>query len=366
MGMKEENYQVSKSKGLLALSELDLTLNELKILDIYLSKIDPRSIKRIENETLEKLSDKTLTKKEVKEIIEKRDEFIIKAATVKFTREEYCKLLEIPSQKIRDSQLNKYIQHLIETSAILPKEDRYEIPLLFASGSYDKNKKEITLTSNVLSQDIKELFFDVGNYKYIKYRLKNTVKLTSIYSFKLYLYLLENRFRNTWEVDLEELRVEVLEAGDYYSIYWRLNDEILKKAHKEINNKTNLTFEYIPLREGTRKTQKIQFTCQFKDTEEILNGEFDEKEELPPYNHDGDVPFEYVISEIQEEFGRELRKAELKFANDFYELYGGRMMIVALNESAVYDSRSLHYMKQLLETWTLKGYTVEQVENGER
>lgn len=322
--MKEENYQVSKSKGLLALSELDLTLNELKILDIYLSKIDPRSIKRIENETLEKLSDKTLTKKEVKKIIEKRDEFIIKAATVKFTREEYCKLLEIPSQKIRDSQLNKYIQHLIETSVILPKEDRYEIPLLFASGSYDKNKKEITLTSNVLSQDIKELFFDVGNYKYIKYRLKNTVKLTSIYSFKLYLYLLENRFRNTWEVDLKELRVEVLEAGDYYSIYWRLNDEILKKAHKEINNKTNLTFEYIPLREGTRKTQKIQFTCQFKDTEqsflvdkqEIIDNDYDlsinkykevvyEKVEYPPTSE--------ILADI-EALNREIDKnlAELK------------------------------------------------------
>lgn len=364
--MKEEHYQVSKSKGLLALSELDLTLNELKILDIYLSKIDPRAIKRIENETLEKLSDKTLTKKEVKEIIKNRDEYIINAATVKFTREEYCKLLEISSQKIRDSQLNKYIQHLIETSVILPKEDRYEIPLLFTSGSYDKNKKEITLTSNVLSQDIKELFFDVGNYKYIKYRLKNTIKLTSIYSFKLYLYLLENRFRNTWKIDIEELRVEILEASDYYSIYWRLNDEILKKAHKEINSKTNLMFSYTPLREGTRKTKKIQFTCQFKDTEEIMNGKFEEKEELPSYNHDGDLTFEYVINEIQMEFGRDLNKGELKFAYEFYELYGGRMMIVALNESAVYDSRSLHYMKQLLETWTLKGYTVEQVENGKR
>lgn len=53
--MLNENYQVSKSKGLLALSELNLSLNELKILDIYLSKIDPKAIKKIEEETLEAL-----------------------------------------------------------------------------------------------------------------------------------------------------------------------------------------------------------------------------------------------------------------------------------------------------------------------
>lgn len=365
--MEIENYQVSKSKELLALSELNLSLNELKLLDIYLSRIDPRSIKQIEKKATEKLSDKTLTKNEVKEILKERDQLIESAATVKFKREEYCKLLEIPSQKIRDSQLNKYIQHLIETSVILPNGDRYEIPLLFSSGSYDKRKKEITLTSNVFSQEIKELFFDVGNYRYIKYRLKNTARLTSLYSFKLYLYLLENQFRGTWNIELEEFRLNILECtSDYYKEFKWLNKEILKKIQKEINEKTNLTFEYTPLREGTRKTQKIQFTCQFKDTEDILNGEFNEKEELPPYDHNGDVPFKYVISEIQMEFRRELRKGELKLANDFYELYGGRMMIVALNESAVYDSRSLHYMKQLLETWTLKGYTVEQVENGER
>lgn len=58
--METENYQVSKSKGLLALSELNLSLNELKILDIYLSRIDPRSIKDLENETVEKLHNKNL------------------------------------------------------------------------------------------------------------------------------------------------------------------------------------------------------------------------------------------------------------------------------------------------------------------
>ena len=76
--METENYQVSKSKGLLALSELNLSLNELKILDIYLSRIDPRSIKDLENETVEKLHNKNLTKKEVKEILDYRNDFIKK------------------------------------------------------------------------------------------------------------------------------------------------------------------------------------------------------------------------------------------------------------------------------------------------
>lgn len=102
--METENYQVSKSKGLLALSELNLSLNELKILDIYLSRIDPRSIKDLENETVEKLHNKNLTKKEVKEILDYRNDFIKKSATVTFTKEENCRILEVSSNKIRNEQ----------------------------------------------------------------------------------------------------------------------------------------------------------------------------------------------------------------------------------------------------------------------
>lgn len=333
--MLDTNNVVSKSNTIVDLKRLNLSLQELKVLDVYLSRINPK------------------------------DE---STAQVTFTKQEYCDLMQIESKNLKTKRLSRYIQHLFDNSVVewLDDEDSFKLHHLFEEARYDKNTKEIILECGK-SQYIRKMFFNINTCGYIKYALKNTIHLKSIYSIKLYLYFLQNRFRKCWDETLDELKENVLEVSDVemYSQFKFFNFYILKPCIKEINEKTNIEVSYNSIKRG-RNTFKIHFSCQFKDTEEILNGEFEEKVELPPYNHDEDVPFDYVINEIQEEFGRELRKAELKFANDFYELYGGRMMIVALNESAVYGSRSLHYMKQLLETWTLKGYTVEQVENGER
>lgn len=377
--MLNENYQVSKSKGLLALSELNLSLNELKILDIYLSKIDPKAIKKIEEETLEALHDKKLTKKEIKEILNYRNSFIRKSATVSFTKEEYCEILEVSSNKVRNSQLEKYLTHLLASSIVLPTQEGFKVSTLFSTADFDIANHSITIMCNILSEHIKQLFFDVGNYQYIKYRLKNTAKLTSIYSFKLYLYLLENKFRGTWNIDVEKLRIEILECEkEMYQTFKYFNRDILKKTHSEINEKTNIIFEYKPIKKG-RKISEIQFTCHFKDTNEVINGEFKEKD-LPTVSNtlscdDIDnmeyASLEYVIAEIQytskELLGKEeLSKAELNIIKELYNLYGGRMMIVASREASTYEKYSLYYIKELMKTWVMKGYSAEDVENGKR
>ena len=42
--MLNENNLVSKSKTIIDLKNLDLNLQELKVLDVYLSKINPKNI----------------------------------------------------------------------------------------------------------------------------------------------------------------------------------------------------------------------------------------------------------------------------------------------------------------------------------
>ena len=80
---------------------------------------------------------------------------------------------------------------------------------------------------------------------------------------------------------------------------------------------------------------------------------------------------EYVIAEIQytskELLGKEeLSKAELNIIKELYDLYGGRMMIVASREASTYEKYSLYYIRELMKTWIMKGYSVEDVENGKR
>ncbi|WP_303320145.1 hypothetical protein [Holdemanella biformis] len=124
----------------------------------------------------------------------------------------------------------------------------------------------------------------------------------------------------------------------------------------------------------------MEFTCHFKDTNELINGEFKEKD-IPSISSnltwdeiENDMEYgslEYVIAEIQYTFKsvnkkEELNKAELGIIKELYELYGGRMMVVASREASTYEKYSLYYMKELMKTWVMKGYSAEDVENGKR
>ena len=110
------------------------------------------------------------------------------------------------------------------------------------------------------------------------------------------------------------------------------------------------------------------------------NGEFEEKD-IPSIfstlawdeieNNLEYGSLEYVIAEIQytskELLGKEeLSKAELNIIKELYDLYGGRMMIVASREASTYEKYSLYYIRELMKTWIMKGYSVEDVENGKR
>ena len=75
---------------------------------------------------------------------------------------------------------------------------------------------------------------------YIKYALKNTLYLQSVYSIKLYLYLLENRFRSTWKIELDCLKGIFECTSDYYNDFRRFNSKILKTSIDEINEMEHL------------------------------------------------------------------------------------------------------------------------------
>lgn len=348
--MLNENNLVSKSKTIIDLKNLDLNLQELKVLDVYLSKINPKNIDTVK---------------------------------VRFTKKEYCDLISVNSNWLKTKRLSKYLQHLFNNSVVEwldDEQENFKLHHLFEEAEYDKTTQEIILECG-RSDYVRSMFFDINTCGYIKYALKNTLYLKSTYSIKLYLYFLQNRFRKKWKIALEELKENILEVSDIetYSQYKFLNAYILKPSIKEINEKTNLEIKYFSIKKGNR-IHTLEFTCHFKDTNELINGEFKEKD-IPSISSnltwdeiENDMEYgslEYVIAEIQYTFKsvnkkEELNKAELGIIKELYELYGGRMMVVASREASTYEKYSLYYMKELMKTWVMKGYSAEDVENGKR
>ena len=114
---------------------------------------------------------------------------------------------------------------------------------------------DLACTSSAL-----EYVFNIENLGYLRYRLKNIIDLTSRYSYILYLYLENNRFRKSWKISLEELKKILNCTAESYNKYKEFNDKILKKCQQELHNKTDLRFSYQPTDKRGRSYTAVIFS----------------------------------------------------------------------------------------------------------
>ena len=118
-----------------------------------------------------------------------------------------------------------------------------------------------------------EYIFNPERLGYLRYNLRNVVKLTSRYSYVLFLYLEQNRHMHlTWDVPLDELKALMRCTADSYKGYKEFNDKVLKKCLSELNDKTDCKFSYEPIKRG-RTVKAVRFTLEpLALAEDILHG----------------------------------------------------------------------------------------------
>lgn len=227
-GKNPSKLLVQKTNPLLTLSETDMTLPELKILDAYLARIDShdpdKRYIRLEKGAIEKLLGVT---------------------------------------QIKPQDLEKRIKNLFQTIRIIDenKPKGFTLIALFEKAVCFRDDDGLWQVDLAASGSAMEYIFNPENLGYLRYRLANVINLTSRYSYVLYLYLESNRFRHSWEVDLDDLKELLRCSADSYSSYKVFNDRILKKSQKELNEKTTLHFDYEPVKAG-RTVKAVRFTLQ--------------------------------------------------------------------------------------------------------
>ena len=114
----KESHVISKSRPLLAMRNSGYTLGEFKILDTYLSRINPMDAS---------------------------------TARVTFSKKEYCQLMGIESGKVRTEQLANYTSHFLGNIVSIPRSDRkkgYIQKVLFTTAEYDEEEELIVLECN--------------------------------------------------------------------------------------------------------------------------------------------------------------------------------------------------------------------------
>lgn len=248
IGTNPEKLTVQKSNPLLTLSETSITLPELKILDVYLSRINSHEPEkryvRLEKGELEKILDMT-------------------------------RIL----QKDLDERINNLFQ--VVTIKDDTKRNGFTKISLFEKVTCEQDENGLWQIDLMCTQSAMEYIFNIENLGYLKYRLRNIVNFTSRRSYFLYLYLEDNIYRKTFEVDLNELKQILDCTAVSYLKFKEFNDKILKKAQKEILKNTDLSFTYSTIKCG-RRVVAIKFEVErIKRPEEIFTEKKSVLEQLP-------------------------------------------------------------------------------------
>lgn len=231
-----DKLTVQKSKPLFALWQSELTLAEFKILDTYLGRINSHD-----------------------------DEH----RTVKFEKGELEELLGV--KQLKPQVLDDRLKHLMTTVRI-PDEDSkrgFTRISLFEKAHAEQDDYGVWEAELTCTESAKKYIFDVENITYLRYKLKNIINIKSRYTYIMFLYLWENKYRGTWEIELDELKSMLnCENEETYKQFKRFNDLILKKVQKEMHEVTDIRYDYETVKRG-RSVIAVRFTYKSKILDEV-------------------------------------------------------------------------------------------------
>ena len=218
LGKDIDKYLVQKSNPLFSLWQSELTLAEFKILDVYLGRINSHN-----------------------------DEH----RTVRFKKGELEQLLGIKQLKSKD--LDDRLKHLMTTVRIKDNTNKngFTRIALFEKAYAEQNDYGLWEVELTCTESAKQYIFNLEEINYLRYKLRNIVNIKSRYAYIMFLYIFENKYHKVWEISLDELKKMLnCESEETYKQFKRFNDLVLKKIHKEINDVTDILYDYETVKDG--------------------------------------------------------------------------------------------------------------------
>lgn len=266
----ENQLTVQKSRPLFSLWRSDMTLPEFKILDTYLSRIDSHQP-------------------------DKR--------TVIFTKGELEQLLGV--KKINKADLSQRLNNLGRFVEVEKSDRKIHKVALFEEAYGEMDDYGLWQVRLTCTPSAMKYIFNIEELGYLRYKLRCITSLTSRYTYILFMYLEANRFRKTWEVEVDELKkILSCDTEQTYSQFKRFNDLILKKCQKELHEKSECRFTYEPVKKG-RKVAAVKFTLEtIADILPEASDELEGQQQLPWFDADPDDHLAFLNSACDNEFSR--------------------------------------------------------------
>ena len=205
----KENYIIEKSNFLAEIKSNNMTLQELRFLCIYLSKINSRNIS---------------------------------TRCVRFPLSDFQKIMNIGRMNIK--HFKKAVDGLLCKIVHMPTEDGglssfqlFKEVRLFKD-DFEKWQVEIDAHDNALP-----LFFNLkGNY--LKYELWNALNLNSVNQLRMYELLKRYEKLGTYEIKVSELREYLCIESNQYSRMQHFKARILDDCQQALKDNTDICYTY--------------------------------------------------------------------------------------------------------------------------
>tara|TARA_B100000767_G_C19737971_1_gene524791 strand:- start:678 stop:1673 length:996 start_codon:yes stop_codon:yes gene_type:complete len=190
-------------------------------------------------------------------------------------------------------------------------ENAWEVISLFEKATINKDKKGNYIPEVIfkLSEDIKPLLLNLkNNFTKIEYSYIRT--FTSIYSVRFYeisLAELRNLSSCTYELSVAHIKY-IFCIEKKYKRFESFNRSVLNKAKKEINEKTNMNFdfEFIYSESDKRKIESVKFIVSRKKMEkEALGLELKNNDLIASFDDDEQDLYSQIVG-----YGVDSKKAK--------------------------------------------------------
>lgn len=218
---------VSKKNILNEMKAENLTLQQIRFLIIYLSKINPC------------------------------DE---STRTVKFKLSSFQKIMEFG--KLNTKQLRQSTNALQSIKVEVPRNTKngYESIVLFSRCVVDKDSSGEWFVEMSASVDSMKYIFNLSK-EYVKYQLWNILDLKSKHQFRMYEILKQHENIGKIEITIEKLRALLGIKDKEYQRFTHLRERVLEPCQKALKEKTDIYFDFKKGKSGTgRAWRTIIFT----------------------------------------------------------------------------------------------------------
>jgi plasmid replication initiation protein len=212
-------HWVYKHNALNEIRNNQMTLSQIRLFSIYLSKINPKDINSRE---------------------------------VTFKLEEYAKIMDL--KRFNITKLRASASELLDLTVKHCKnyeDGGFEMTssVLFRRFKFHKSNSEEWLVTIECHNDVVELMFDLQKY-YFRYKLWNALQLTSTNQQRMYEILKQYEKAGAREVTVKDLREFLGIDENEYPRWERFRTRVLEPCQKALANFTDIKFTWEEIKRG--------------------------------------------------------------------------------------------------------------------